>query len=300
MRISAVIVNYGRASDTIGCVESLRLDAPSVRAVVVDNAPSDEDHEKLSAGLPEDAIVLRSDTNLGYTGGNNLGIRRALRDDPQAILILNNDLTLTPNCVAALVDALARHPDWGAVGPLSLLESDPGRVDFFTAEVDLKHIAIRARGRDDLVSVLTTGDAETDYITGSAILIRRLALETAGFFDERFFLVWEDVDLCLRLRAAGLKCGVTTGARVLHARSASFGGDASPLHRYFFVRNSFLIVRKHLRGPGRYWSEAFGIRRYARWGMARGATARAIRAGLRDGMAGRWGPAPRFLQRRAG
>ncbi|MCA1832376.1 MAG: glycosyltransferase family 2 protein [Actinomycetota bacterium] len=295
MRISAIIVNYGRAADTIACVESLRADAPHVRAIVVDNPSPAGDDDRLERGLPEDAVLLRSDTNLGYAGGNNLGIRRALRDDPQAVLIVNNDVILEPGCVDALTAALDRHPDWGVAAPLSLLARDPGIVDFYTAEVDVPHIALRARGRDESVTNVPPGDAASDYVTGSAMLLRRSALEKTGFFDERFFLVWEDVDLCLRLARDGFQCGVTTNARVLHARSASFGGDASPLHRYFFARNSFLVVRKHLKGPARYEAEAFGARRYARWGMGTKLLHRAIRRGLRDGLLGRWGPAPSFL-----
>jgi hypothetical protein len=292
MKITAIIVNYGRASDTLSCVQSLRLDAPHVRTIVVDNASPEADVEKLQAGLPEDATLLRSDQNLGYAGGNNLGIRLAMRDDPGAILILNNDILVQPGCVAALTDALARHHEWGVVGPLSLMADEPSKVDFFAAEVDLPHVAIKAHGRDGVLAALTQGEHETDYVTGSAMLVRHGALEAAGYFDERFFLVWEDVDLCLRIRQSGFRCGVTTSARVLHARSMSFGGDGTPLHRYYFVRNSFLIVRKHLSGAKKVKAQALAYRRYAQWSKGSTTMHAAIRAGLRDGFRGRWGPAP--------
>lgn len=296
MRISAVIVNYGRASDTLACVASLRADASEIGVVVVDNASPDPDVEMLAAGLPEDVILLRAEANLGYAGGNNLGMRRALQDGPNAIFVLNNDVLVEPGCAEALEAALDRHPDWGVAGPLSLLASDPGRVDFFAADVDLPNVAIRVHGRDDAASAIPGGDRETDYVTGSAMLLRRTALERVGFFDERYFLVWEDVDLCLRMREDAQRCGVTSSARVLHARSASFGSDGSPLHRYYFVRNTFLVLRTHLRGVARYKAEALAVRRYSAWAAGTTPMHAAIRAGLKDGMFGRWGRAPESIQ----
>lgn len=297
MRISAVILNYGRVGETLACVASLERDAPHVRAIVVDNGSPEEDRKELVAGLPGDVTLLESDQNLGYAGGNNLGMRLAMRQDAEAILVLNNDVEVLPGCVQDLVDSLDSHPRWGVAGPLSLLASDPNTVDFFRAGIDLPHIALTADGRDGPVSAIPVGEHETDYVTGSAMLIRRIALEQVGFFDERFFLVWEDVDLCVRMTKAGWGCGVNTQARVLHARSATFGSDGSPLHRYFFARNSFLIVRKHVPVPARWKSEIFGVRRYLKWSAGVTPLHRAIRRGLRDGVAGRWGPAPADLQR---
>ncbi len=292
MNIAAVILNYGRAADTLACVDALRADAPDVRVIVVDNASPQTDVAALQAGLPDGVTLLRAEKNLGYAGGNNLGIRHAMRDAPDAILILNNDVLVQTGCVGALANALARHDDWAVAGPLSLVAGEPSRVDFFSADVDLPHVAIRAHGRDGDVASVRNGEQETGYVTGSAMLIRTAALERAGAFDERFFLVWEDVDLCVRFARHGLRCGVTTDARVLHARSASFGGDGTPLHRYYFVRNSFLIVRKHLSGIAKLKAQVLAYRRYAGWSRGSTTMHAAIKAGLRDGVRGRWGVAP--------
>lgn len=288
MRVIAVVLNFRRPAETIACVTSIRRDDPRTGIVVVDNGSHDAD--ALLASLPADVTLLRTATNLGYAGGNNLGIRRALAQEADAVLVLNNDVVLRPGCTEALSEALERHPSWGVVGPLSLLAHDPDRVDFLAADVDVEHIALRAHGRDGPVIDVGFHDRDTDYVTGSAMLFRRSVLETVGLFDERFFLVWEDVDLCVRIRSAGWRCGATPSATVLHGRGVTFGGDESPLQRYFFARNSFLLARKHLKPPQRWETELLCLRRYWTWSRGDTPVHRAIWRGMFDGLYGRWGP----------
>lgn len=294
MNVVAVVLNWRRAEDTISCVMSLRAFAPSVHAIVVDNASGDGSAERIAEAVPY-ADLIRNDANLGYAGGNNTGIRRAMAMDADAVLILNNDVVLKPGTVEALVKALQRHPGWGIAGPISLNAAAPEIVDFFTATVDVRYAALSAPGRDELRGGRFTADAETDYVTGSAMLVRREVLKATDGFDERFFLMWEDVDLALRARAAGWRSGATPEAVVLHGRSRSFGGDGAPLQRYFFVRNPYLLVRKHLRGLARWRAIARITRRYRAWArdpMAPAAVCDAIALGARHGLRGRFGPPP--------
>lgn len=290
MRVVAVVLNWRRPMETVACVASLAETAPDLDVIVVDNASFDGSAETIQGELPG-VRFLQNPVNAGYAGGNNLGIVEALRMDADAVLVLNNDLIVRPGCVRELVEALARHPEWGIAAPLSLRQDDPGVVDFFTCAVDLANCALMPQGRDERATF--TEDAETDYATGSALLISRTVLERAGLLDERFFLVWEDVDLCLRARKAGLRTGATPRAQVLHGRSVSFGGEGSPLYWYFLVRNSFLIARKHLRAPRRWRTRRMIARRYPIWAQrSRPEVARAITLGLAHGIGGRFGPPP--------
>lgn len=300
MKIVAVVLNWRGAQDTISCVMSLRAYAPQVHVIVVDNASGDGSAERIAEAVPY-AEIIQSGANLGYAGGNNVGIRRALDLGAEAVLILNNDIVLKQGCVEALAKALARHPEWGIAGPISLRAAAPEIVDFFTATVNVAYAALSAPGRDELRAGRFTADAETDYVTGSAMLVRRAVIEATGGFDERFFLMWEDVDLALRARAAGWRSGATPDAVVLHGRSGSFGGDGAPLQRYFFVRNPFLLVRKHVHGPiARRRAIARLRRRYKAWArdpMSSPAVSVAIARGARDGLRGRYGPPPPELLR---
>lgn len=292
MKVVAVVLNWKRAEDTITCIRSLIETSPETGIIVVDNASGDGSAEKIRAAFPGIALI-QNERNLGYAGGNDTGIRAALDQGADAVLLLNNDIIVEADCVRVLTAALRAGA--GIAGPLSLLPD--GRVDFHVASVDVRNMAVHAHGRDDAWRGADLPE-QTDYVTGSAMLIRASLLHTIGGFDERYFLVWEDVDLCFRARAAGARCLVVPQARVTHRRSASFGGDDSPLFKYFFVRNSFLFLAAH----GAWWwkrrSRRMLMNRYRGWldqPQTTPAMRVAIARGLADGMAGTFGAAPQDL-----
>ena len=288
VKVTAVVLNWKRPDDTIACVDSLRASDPAPEVIVVDNASGDDSLERLRAAGIDPIAHERND---GYAGGNNVGIRRALEGDPDAVLVLNNDVVVAPEAVGELARALGHGT--GITAPLSLLPD--GRIDFYTARVDLRNMALVARGRDEPEPTPPlTEPVETDYATGSAMMVDAGLLRRLGGFDDRFFLVWEDVDLCLRALKMAARCLVVPAARVMHARSASFGGDGSALYKYFFVRNSYLVLGEHGRWPWRTRTRKLIDRRYDGWATdpRDPVAARAIARGLADGRAGRFGPPP--------
>lgn len=293
MRIIAVVLNWRRPNDTIECVRSVQQTSPDTDVIVVDNASGDGSVEAMRAAL-NDVTFIENQTNGGYASGNNLGIVRALKDGADAAFVLNNDVIVRAGCVQRLTEVL--NDTEGIVAPVSLRADDPGICDFWRATVDVANLAVNAIGRDE-AWVPPPSPEQTDYATGSALLIPRDSFGHAGPFDERFFLVWEDVDLCLMERRFGYPVLAVPDAEVLHAGSSSFGGAGSPLYQYFYVRNSFLIIDKHLRWPRKARTRAMITNRY-RGGIERAtdpAVRRAIERGLQDGLAGRFGPAPEFL-----
>lgn len=286
MNVIAVVLNWRRPTQTIACVRSLA----EVPTIVVDNASGDDSVPVLREALPGVELIEHT-SNDGYAGGNNVGIRRALERSPDAVLIVNNDLVVAPDAVELLTAALGRGA--GIAAPLSVLPD--GRIDFYTARVDLQNMALLARGRDEPEPVPPLSEpVPSDYATGSAMLVDVGLLDRLGGFDERYFLVWEDVDLSLRARAQGARIVVDPRARVTHERSASFGGDGSPLYKYFFVRNSFLVLEAHGRWPWRKRARERIERRYEGWAATPGdePAARAIALGLEHGLTGRFGPPP--------
>jgi hypothetical protein len=292
VRVVAVVLNWRRPEDTIACVASLRAGTVVPQIIVVDNASGDASVEAIRAAHP-DITLIEHVRNDGYAGGNNVGIARALAGDAEAVLVLNNDVEVAPDALEVLT--AAQGGSYRITAPLSVLAGSPGVIDFYTARVDLRNMALIARGRDEPEPDPPFRDpVESDYATGSAMLIDADLLQTLGGFDERTFLVWEDVDLCLRARRAGARVLVAPAARVRHARGASFGADGSPLYKYFFVRNSFLILAEHGRWPWRARTRALIERRYEGWaGDPRDpVAARAIALGLEHGRTGRFGPPP--------
>ncbi|MFA5891184.1 MAG: glycosyltransferase family 2 protein [Actinomycetota bacterium] len=294
MKTTAVVLNWRQPHETIAALSSLR--DTGVDAIVVDNASGDGSVDAIRDAYPG-VVMIENGVNAGYAGGNNTGIRLALDRGTDAVLVLNSDVVVEPGALDLLTQALLDHPEWGIAAPVSLCRDDPSIVDFYRATVDLDHLAVHAQGRDEPLGEL--GDCETDYATGSAMLIRRSLIEEIGLFDERFFLVWEDVDFGVRARAAGSRIGVVARARVHHGRSVSFGGEATPMYQYFFVRNSFLIVANHLRGVRRARTLRAISRRYRGWisqPQTSQPVARAIELGLAHGRARAFGPPPKAAE----
>ncbi|HVL33065.1 MAG TPA: glycosyltransferase family 2 protein [Actinomycetota bacterium] len=299
MNVVAVVLNWKRAAETIACIASVRATSPQTEIIVIDNASGDGSAERIRASHP-DIELIENSANLGFAGGNNVGIAAALaRRTTSAVFVLNNDVIVQDGCISTLVDAMERFdPNAGIVGPLSLL-ADGVTVDFADAGFDLRAMALTSPGRDERWD----GNARPrspSYVTGSAMLVRREVFEQVGPFDERFFLVWEDVDLSMRAGTSSHDGKwIVPAARVLHARSVSFGGDGAPLFQYFYVRNSFLMLDKHVRWPWKRRTHAMLERRYRGWLDKAETTAvmrEAIARGLEDGLAQRWGPPPDDLR----
>lgn len=310
MRICALVLNWKRPEETLRCLASLRQHAPGMDVLVVDNASGDGSIERIRTVHP-DVPVLENLSNAGYAGGNNAGFRLLQGADvpgtlhgnapqmPDAILVLNNDVQILDNTIPALIRAFENDPARGLIAPVSLSAEDPEVLDFHRAHVDLRNVAVNAQGRGERRT--PAGDVESDYAPGSAFLITMAALNALGGFDERFFLVWEDVDLSLRCVDRGFgKPLIVADSQVLHEGSVSFGGAATPLYQYFFTRNSFLIVDKHLRGLRKLRATWLLRRRYSGWVSASPdeLLAAAIDRGARDGYQGLFGPPPPDLDKR--
>lgn len=294
MRITALILNWKRPDETIQAIASVREHAPNLDIVVVDNASGDDSIDRIRAADPHVEIVA-NDRNAGYAGGNNAGFRAILAraTPPEGVLVLNNDVVLQAGCVEALVRAVERDPGRGLYAPVSFSREEPEVVDFHHATIDLPNMAVHAHGRGERRD--PSVDVESDYVPGSAFLIRTPALRALGGFDEEYFLVWEDVDITLRSARRGFgRALMVADARVLHAGSVSFGGSNTPIYQYFYVRNAYRIVQRYLRGPRRWRTRRMLDRRFRGWieQPNEPGVAAAMRLGIEHAHAGRYGPTP--------
>jgi GT2 family glycosyltransferase len=237
-RLGAVVVNYRTAEDTIACVGALGAIDP---LVVVDNGSGDGSAAALRAALPA-ARIVETGANLGFSGGCNAGIRRALADGAQRILLVNSDAWVPADCIARLEHALDERPEIGIVAPAIARRSRPGTLE--TAGIRFSRWSGRmwnlgaggaapARPRLRLV----------DGVSGCVMLVRRDVFERAGLFDEAFFYSFEDLEFCLRARAAGFGVACVEGATALHEGSRSIGAR-SPRRVYFATRNHLLVGRR--------------------------------------------------------
>jgi GT2 family glycosyltransferase len=238
VKLVAVVLNWNGGDDTLRAVESLG----GIEAIVVDNGSADGSAEQVEQRFPA-VELIRTGANLGFAGGNNVGIRRALERGADWVLLLNNDAVAGAGIADALERAAAARPDAGLLACKLYLEGDvlqyagasfnaalgySGRLDGYGRRDDGRWDALRDVGRAD----------------GAALAASRVAIERVGLLDEELFAYVEDVDWSLRMRAAGFGVVFAPEAKVWHRGSGSTGGAASTTNLYYATRNTLVVAER--------------------------------------------------------
>jgi hypothetical protein len=243
---AVVVLNWNRKEHSLACLEAVTsLDYANCIVIFVDNASSDGSPTAVRARFPG-VEIIQTGANLGYAGGNNAGIRRALELGADYVFLLNNDTVVDPDAVQMLVTVAEANPDSGALGPWIYYLHDRHRLWFATGRWNRDHLRFEWPGQGCIDTELDRRDVETDYVCGAALFLRAAVLRRIGLLDERFFLVFEESDWCFRAKKAGYTCRMVPEARVWHQVGASFGSESSPLRRYFSSRNELLWAEKNL------------------------------------------------------
>ncbi len=244
-KVAIILVNWNGKADTLACLKSLGEDQyPHKQIFVVDNDSADDSASALEAAYPE-VTLIRAGRNLGFTGGNNLGIRQALDAGADYVFLLNNDTTVEPDAVSQLVRAAERRPEAGLLTPAIYYFDEPEKAWFVGSKLDLK----RAVAVHDNTHPVQRDDPEREipWASGCAMLLPAAVIKQAGGFDERYFLNWEDVDLSLRIRQAGGSIFLVPSARIYHKVGQSMTKTPGPAC-YYYTRNHLLLLRSHACG----------------------------------------------------
>jgi GT2 family glycosyltransferase len=290
MKISVVILNWNGKNYIEKCLDSvakLEMDDFEIEIIVVDNASSDGSPELVEKKYP-DIKVLKNKNNLGYSGGNNVGLKDAIQNGADYVLVLNPDTLVDKNLLVELLTTFNSGKQIGIVGPKIYFakgyeyhkeryeEKDLGKVIFYAGGiVDWKNILASHRGVDEVDNGQYEMADDTGFITGCAMMISKEVISKIGYFDEKYFLYWEDNDYCQRARKAGFWLWYQSKGLVWHLDSGSskVGGE---LHDYFITRNrmlfglsygslraKFALVRESFRllVNGRKWQK-IGIKDY--------------------------------------
>ncbi len=243
-KVSVVILNYKVKDQAVKCVKSVQKSTyGNVDIIVVDNNSGDGLEKELEK-LP-DILFIQSGKNLGYTGGNNIGIKKALERDADYVFILNPDTTIEEDAIGNLV-ATAELEKAGIVGPKILFADDKKDTIWYAGGIlDLANVLGKHRGVDEKDKKQYDTIEETEFVTGGAIFVRRDVFEKIGFFDDRYFMYLEDVDFCYRAKKAGFKVLYVPTAEVFH-KNAQSAGLGSPRQDYYLTRNRMLFASKFL------------------------------------------------------
>jgi GT2 family glycosyltransferase len=296
---SAVVLSWNGREDTLRCLDSLtRLDRAGVRLVCVDNGSTDGSQRAVRERFPG-VELIEAGANLGYSAGNNLGIRHALSQGADWVVLVNNDATVAPDMIDGFEAASRERPRAGILAGKVYFADRPRTVWFAGQRVgELLGYSGRPRGygRQDgprYAKVVSTGRA-----AGALMAISREATEAAGLLDEELFAYVEDVDWALRVRDAGFEIVLAPGARAWHRVSAATGGEeASTYPLYYGARNTVAVLerRRPLGRLGTAMRRAAILATFSLHALTRTdrrAALAAVRAGFADARSGRLGPRP--------
>src|SRR3990167_7036409 len=255
MKLAIVILNFNGLDDTLSCLDSVRKlksDNIFLETIVVDNFSSDGSQE----ALPKinDIAVVQNQDNLGYAGGNNVGIKYAIRRRADAILILNNDTIVDQKLILNFVTVLTQgdliSPKIYFAKGFEFHKSryaskDLGKVIWSAGgEIDWANVLGKHLGVDDVDRGQFKVRKQITFATGACMLVRRGVFEKIGYFDEKYFLYLEDMDFCVRAKNAGFKIIFEPSAVLWHKNASSSGGSGSILQDYFITRNRLLFAFK--------------------------------------------------------
>jgi GT2 family glycosyltransferase len=291
-----VVLNWHGRDDTVVCVRSIVDGDRGTEVLVVDNGSFDGTLGEF-AGIDR-VHTLQLPRNVGFSGGMNRGIEWALDAGADIVTVLNNDTVIPAGALEHLA-GFAAGPV--AVSPTVMYRDDPEHVWFGGGTLDMPdgyphHTPVEELG------ACADGLRPTQLLAGCCITASASTWRTAGLFDERYFLNFEDSEWSLRARARGIRLAVACDVRILHAVSASFVGAASTLGSYYFLRNGLLFSR--VAGAG-FRARLRFIRRFGFGGLRHAALRDRGRALLVVGWAAsayalrRFGEAPPALRRLA-
>lgn len=260
MKVAIIILNYNGKEPTLDCLESisrLRIINFSLKTIVVDNASTDDSVTVIKQAYPY-VDLLVNHTNLGFASGNNVGIRYALKMKSDFLLILNNDTVVEQNLICNLLKTAKQKPIGGIFGPKIYFypgyethkqrytADDLGKVIWYAGgKIDWANVLATHRGVDEVDTGQYEELAKTAYISGCSMFIRSAVFDKCGLFDSKFYLYYEDFDLCQKASKAGFDLYYVPMAIVWHKNARTSGGTGSDLQSYYMTRNRLLIGMRY-------------------------------------------------------
>jgi GT2 family glycosyltransferase len=242
--VSIIVLNYKGREDTLACLRSLEhLMYQNVSIILVDNESGDGTPEAVRAAHPR-VTVIESGGNLGFTGGNNVGIRYALDHGADYIMLLNNDTIVAPDFINVLVKVMEQNPSVGVTGPVIYYYDAPETIWSAGGEIDWAHGTTRMIGlNEEDKAQYGLSPRCVDFVTGCALMARRAVWEKIGLLDDKFFMYYEETEWCVRAGRAGYEINLVPASMIWHKISIE-DRAVSPRTYYYMTRNRLLFLRK--------------------------------------------------------
>jgi GT2 family glycosyltransferase len=244
-KISLITLNWNGYKDTSELLNSLKnVKSPKFKVLVVDNNSTGDDVQKLKQNYNGFIDVIKCDTNLGFAGGNNVGIKKALNDNADYILLINNDTIVEPEFLKVLVDKMDSNRNIGIIAPQINYYDYPYKIWSAGGKIN----KIRASGFARYYknnNIIKNSDKIVEFVSGCCMLIRKEVIRDVGLFDENYFLYIEDTDFCYRTVKSGYNIIVTGYTKIYHKVSSSSELFSSSAPIYYATRNRLFFTRKN-------------------------------------------------------
>jgi GT2 family glycosyltransferase len=261
-KVSIIILHYRDVANTTACLDSLCEMKPvkgvSVEILIVDNnSPEPYPTGRVTCALGQ-VNVKKNERNLGFSGGMNSGMKIALENGADYVVIINNDTVVDKEFLYAMFQALESGMTDAILAPKIYFfpgnefhhdqykEKERGKVLWYAGgNIDWANIIGSHRGVDEVDFGQHDKERETMFATGCCILFPRKVIEKVGMFDESFYLYYEDIDLSMRVKKGGFNIYFVPDAKLWHKNAKSSGGAGSPLQDYFISRNRMLFAMRY-------------------------------------------------------
>lgn len=282
--VSVSILNFNGKKNTLECIESLKkIDSSkfNLNIIVVDNGSIEDFFLKGGKWGNTNLEIIRNEKNLGFSGGQNVGIKHALKNGADCVLILNNDTYVDKNFLDELLRVSQSYETSGILVPKiyfaphfefhknKYTQEEQGRVFWYAGgKMDWDNVIGHHRGVDEVDKGQYEKIEETELATGCCMLIKKEVLEDIGLFDDKFYLYYEDADLSMRASRIGFKIFYVPSSIIWHKNAGSAGGSGSKLQDYYITRNRLLFGMRYapirarialfkeslkILSTGRYW-----------------------------------------------
>ena len=263
IQVSIITINYNGVKDTCELIETLPLEDESLEVIVIDNASIEDEASIIEEHFPK-VKVIKSDKNLGFAGGNNLGIKAA---QGKYLFFINNDTLFRWKMedgrwkmgFQPLIDRLESSPEIGMVCPKIRFAWGDNPIQF-AGYTPLSRITMRNRaiGCGEPDNGQYDSAHPTPYAHGAAMMVKREVIEKAGLMPECYFLYYEELDWSMMIRRAGYGIWYEPACTIYHKESQTTGQN-SPLRAYYLTRNRLLFVKRNNTGVTRFLSYIYLI-----------------------------------------
>lgn len=243
-KVYVIVLNWNGKEDTVECLESLRsTEYDNYQVVLVDNGSEDDSVKTVKENFPEVEIV-ETGKNLGFAGGNNVGINYAIEKGAEYVFLINNDTTVNSKYLEKLVEVAESNPQIGLAGSKIFYQQEPDTIWFAGGKINWlknkgEHIGLNQKDSPEYNKT-----KEVDYLTGCALLIKKEVIEKIGVLAEDYFLYYEDTDYSLRAKNAGYKIIYVPESVIYHKVSRSTK-PGSAKYIYYHTRNGLVNAQRN-------------------------------------------------------